>query len=65
MVKETIKKGQPWTDNVFLPVKSSLFDAAIDTKNTQIFEDLQWKRASEIYQSPAIFKDGIEPNDVN
>ena len=65
MVKETIKKGQPWTDNTFLPVKSSLFDAAIDTKNTQIFEDLQWKRASEIYQSPAIFKDGIEPNDVN
>ena len=46
MVKEAIKKGEPWTDSTFLPAKSSLFDAAIDTKNAQVFENLEWKRAS-------------------
>ena len=64
MVKETIAKGEPWTDREFLPIKSNLFDPEIDKKNAQLFENMEWKRASEIYEQPNIFKDGINPNDV-
>ena len=66
MVKDTIEKGEPWTDRDFLPSKASLFNAEIDSQsNSSDFENLEWKRASKIYSYPTIFGEGIGPNDVN
>lgn len=48
-----------------MPIKSKLYDPTLDKQDAAKFEDLEWKRASEIYANPCIFKDGIDPNDVN
>ena len=48
-----------------MPIKKSIFDPEIDTNNNQVFENLEWKRASEIYQQPRVFVNDPVPNDVN
>ena len=54
----------PWTDPYFRPELRSLFDTAIDERKPA-FEKFVWKRASEIYDAPRVFVDGVDPNDVN
>jgi len=57
-VKEKIEAGEPFTDAEFPPEQKSL-----SLKGN--YENLTWKRASEIFENPAIFKEGIEAGDVN
>jgi len=65
-VEKTIALEKPWTDPQFEPKISSLVDPKIDVNaDKAAFVSYSWKRASEIYPSPAIFKGGIEPNDIN
>jgi hypothetical protein len=57
-VDKIIANSQPFTDEDFPANLQSLGTAAK-------FQNIQWKRISEIYQEPKIFQDGIEPNDIN
>jgi hypothetical protein len=43
-----IREGNPWTDSEFPPAKSSL------GQNNK-YNDVEWKRISEIYKDPKIF----------
>jgi hypothetical protein len=59
-----IAAGQPWTDDKFPPTYESL------TKNgsasqAQKCKEYEWKRASDIWENRAIFKDGVDPNDIS
>lgn len=56
-VDSVIKKGEPFLDATFPPTQESLGDA------TKI-RGIEWARVSDLFQKPAIFKDGIEPNDI-
>jgi Calpain family cysteine protease len=55
-VDQIIAAGKPFMDPDFPPNSSSLGPVKV--------QDVEWARASEIFKSPAIFKDGIEPNDI-
>ena len=66
MVKQAIDLKDPWIDEYFPPEASSLYDPDVDLKSdASVFENLEWRRASEIYPDCEIFKDGIDPNDIN
>ena len=64
---EIIQLGKPWTDSEFPPERKSLYDPKIDTEvdDPRKFNNLTWKRASEIFKPVYIFEDGVEPNDIN
>ena len=64
---EIIQLGKPWTDAEFPPERKSLYDPKIDTEvdDPRKFNNLTWKRASEIFNPVYIFEDGVEPNDIN
>ena len=64
---EIIQMGKPWTDPEFSPDRKSLYNPQIDTdvEDTSKFNNLTWKRASEIFNPLYIFEDGVEPNDIN
>jgi hypothetical protein len=62
-VDDIIGSGQPWTDPDFQPTTKSIIDTKIDASNPSL-SNFKWKRASEIYESSAIFSGGIDPNDI-
>ena len=64
-VQAVIAKGQPWTDPDFPPNQSSLYDPNLDEVDVQTYNSFSWKRASDIFQNPQIFEDGVDPNDIN
>jgi hypothetical protein len=55
-VDHIIALGQPFTDQEFPPNDESLGQVSV--------QGVEWMRASELFKSPAIFKDGIDPNDI-
>ena len=61
-------EGQQFTDPDFKPQLSSIYDEndtmlAEDQKKS--YNTIVWKRASEIYENPVVFKTGgISPQDV-
>ena len=62
-VSTIIGKGQKFTDPEFLPQASSIFrpeDGDMDER----FEDIEWARASELFDDYDIVKDGVDPCDV-
>ena len=64
-VQATIARARPWTDPDFPPTLASLYDADADEVDEAVYKSYSWKRASEIYNPVYIFKDGVEPNDIN
>ena len=64
-VSKVIRRGQPWIDSDFPPEPESLFNPNIDRNDQSKFDSLDWKRATECYEDPKIFCDGIHPNDIN
>ena len=59
-----IEKNKPWKDADFPPVLSSLYDPDLDECDVKTYKSFVWKRFKDIYRDPAIFRDGIEPNDI-
>jgi len=57
-VAQIIAAGAPFEDMDFPPSEESL-------SLQGNYKDLKWKRASEIFENPAIFREGITANDVN
>ena len=64
-VMDIIQKGQPWTDPDFPPALRSLYDPNLDEGDINKYKSFEWKRFKEIAKSPAMFRDGIDPNDIN
>ena len=65
-VMEVIQKGKPWTDPDFPPRIESLHNPSLDEPNDlQKYKAFKWKRFKDIYKMPVMFKDGIDPNDIN
>ena len=60
-MENVIKGGAKWTDPEFKPEISSLRQPNDKDLKT---EGIVWKRASEIFQHPQVFIDGIHPNDI-
>ena len=48
---EIIGRGESWTDPEFRPVFTSLFKEGTQEEEAK-FKELDWKRVSEIYDSP-------------
>ena len=65
MVEHIIEEGTPWTDLDFAPGKSSLYEEGVDDVDRELYDSLEWKRASEIFPEHHVFHDGIDPNDIN
>ena len=63
-VDEVIAKGQPWTDKDFPPEPSSIVNSDDSQNQNAKFEDVGWRRASQIYPKQEVFIDGIQPTDV-
>ena len=63
IVSKIIEGGQKFTDKDFPPNASSI-QRPEDDNNEDRFDDIKWLRASEIFDDPEIFKDGIDPNDI-
>lgn len=64
-VDETIEAGEPWTDPAFPPEMSSIANEEDLPEHVEMYKDLKWKRASQLYDAPQVFIDGIEPSDIN
>ena len=65
-VMDTIQSGKKWTDPAFPPKINSLYDPKIDNpRDLAKYKSFKWKRFHEIYKKPVMFKDGIDPNDIN
>ena len=64
-VREIIAKGEPWTDPDLPPVFESLFKEGSADEAENYRDKIEWKRISEITESPKIFIDGITPSDVS
>ena len=60
-----IASGTPWTDPEFPPEIESLHDVQDDPKDADKYAAFTWKRFNQIYKKPVMFKDGIDPNDIN
>lgn len=60
-----IDQGQPWTDPDFKPDISSLFDPKIDEGSISDYNKYSWKRISQIYKKPEVFKNSISPDDIS
>ena len=63
-VESVIATGKPWTDPDFPPHISSLFDPENDEGKIETYKLIQWRRVAEIFKKPAIFTDGVTPNDI-
>ena len=63
-VQDTIQQGTPWVDPDFPPELQSLYDPDLDKGDPRPYESFVWRRIKDIYRDPAIFRDGIEPNDI-
>ena len=59
-----IAKRKPWTDPDFPPTQLSLYSAEMQDIDLESFNDLGWKRASEICSPTQLFKDEMDPSDV-
>jgi hypothetical protein len=64
-VQEIIEKGEKWTDPEFPPQMSSLINRHHDNGDFMSMRRIEWKRATDIFEEPKIFTDGIHPNDIN
>jgi hypothetical protein len=64
LVNARIATGKPYTDPDFKPDLSSLFDPEVDEGRLSKYEKMEWKRASEIFENPQIFHEGITPDDI-
>lgn len=63
-VQEVIEKGEVWTDPEFPPQLSSLINLHHDKGSLSQMRKIQWRRASEIFEEPQVFVDGISPEDI-
>lgn len=64
LVQEVIEKGEKWTDPDFPPALSSLINKRHDSGNLTKMRQVEWKRPEDIFEEPAIFKDGTSPDDI-
>ena len=69
-VQAVLEKGEPWTDQDFPPVESSIYRKKEDShlfggSEQAFFETLEWKRLNEVYPESPLFREGcFEPNDI-
>ena len=63
-VQEIIAAGEKWTDPDFPPQLSSLINKKHDAGNLTQMRQVEWRRASDLFEDPQIFTDGIHPNDI-
>lgn len=43
----------------------SLYDRNLDEGDPKKYRAFEWRRFKDIYKKPAMFRDGIDPNDIN
>ena len=58
------KNHQLFVDPMFPPTKESLYVTFSDCANQKDFKGIEWKRASEISESPMFFVDGASRFDI-
>ena len=66
-LQEIISNGAPFTDEEFPARLSSIYcdvEDDVTKEEREVYGKLIWKRASEIFDSPQVFVEGIEPNDI-
>ena len=55
-VEEVIASAKPFTDEDFPPQRDSIYNSSRDKYYDQnLFDSLEWKRASEIFRNPCVF----------
>lgn len=59
---QIVYANQPWTDPDFGPADESLYRQG-ETEGK--FGEVVWRRVSEITPNAVLFKDGIDPGDIN
>lgn len=66
IVKNYRDTGKKFTDEAFLPVRSSLIDNwySADHLTQRTWRYFEWRRFDEIYKMPIKVFDNIEPNDI-
>ena len=64
-IEQIILEGKPWTDPDFPPQLSSIYNTSRDKYyDRNLFDSLEWRRASDIYSRPVVFDNGIAPDDI-